>query len=250
LDLPVASYAFHFYERYQEGVLHASQLQAQLAQAELQALKMQLHPHFLFNTLHSISALMHEDVEAADKMVARLGEFLRMTLKNSGAPEITLGEEVKFLECYLDIERLRFEDRLSVEFAIEPTTLSAKVPNLILQPVVENAIRHGIAPLTGPGKLFIRARRLNGNLILEVEDNGPGLVPDAPGQAHSNEGNGLPKNGLKPEKDGGLGLANTRGRLERFYGDAHHMRLQNGRSGGLLVTLQIPLQSSENGDGK
>ena len=104
--------------------MRASQLEVQLAQAELQALKMQLHPHFLFNTLHSISALMHEDVEAADKMVARLGEFLRMTLKNSGTPEITLAEEVKFLECYLEIESLRFEDRLSVEFEIEPAALS------------------------------------------------------------------------------------------------------------------------------
>lgn len=230
----VASYAFHFYERYQEGVLRASQLEAQLAQAELQALKMQLHPHFLFNTLHSISALMHEDVEAADKMVARLGEFLRMTLRNSGASEITLEEEIKFLECYLDIEKIRFEDRLSVHFDIDPSVLTARVPNLITQPIVENAIRHGIAAQTGPAKLAIRAHRRNHTLLLEVEDNGPGLRQTANG---SIEGDG-----------GGLGLRNTRGRLEKFYGGTHRLRLENGHRGGLLVTLQIPLQSDGNGD--
>jgi two-component system, LytTR family, sensor kinase len=229
----VASYAFHFYERFQEGLLRASQLEAQLAQAELQALKMQLHPHFLFNTLHSISALMHEDVEAADKMVARLGEFLRMTLRNSGAFEITLEEEVKFLECYLDIERIRFEERLAVEFDIEPALLDARVPNLILQPIVENAIRHGIAPQTGPGKLAIRAHRRDGSLLLEVEDNGPGMNEAA---------------GSSVDHWGGLGLLNTRGRLERYYGSPDRLRLENGRHGGLRVTLQIPLQYGEKGD--
>ena len=232
----VASYAFHFYERYQEGVLRAAQLEAQLAQAELQALKMQLHPHFLFNTLHSISALMHEDVEAADKMVARLGEFLRMTLRNSGTSEITLEEEVKFLECYLDIERIRFDDRLSVEFQIEPTSLSARVPNLILQPIVENAIRHGISTMTGQGRLAIRARRLNGNLYLEVEDNGPGMTSRANLQSEDSGPSG---------SDGGLGLSNTRGRLTKFYGRPDSLRLRNLDQGGLLVTLEIPFHSAD-----
>jgi sensor histidine kinase YesM len=232
----VASYAFHFYERYQEGVLRASQLEAQLAQAELQALKMQLHPHFLFNTLHSISALMHEDVEAADKMVARLGEFLRMTLRNSGTSEITLEEEVKFLECYLDIERIRFEDRLSVNFEIEPSVLTARVPNLIMQPIVENAIRHGIAPQTGPATLAIRAQRRNDSLILEVEDNGPGLSEAATGS--------------RPQHESGLGLSNTRGRLEKFYGGTQRLRLESIPGGGLRVTLLIPLQSDRNGNNR
>lgn len=230
----LASYAFHFHERYQEGVLRASQLEAQLAQSELQALKMQLHPHFLFNTLHSISALMHENVELADKMVARLGEFLRMTLRNSGASEITLEEEVKFLECYLDIERIRFEDRLTVSFEIEPSVLAVRVPNLIMQPIVENAIRHGIAPRAGPARLAIRARRRSDSLLLEVEDNGPGLS-----EASDRTGN---------EAAGGLGLRNTRGRLERFYGSPERLQLENLPSGGLLVTLRIPLHSIRNGD--
>lgn len=238
----IASYAFHFYERYQEGVLKASQLQAQLAQAELQALKMQLHPHFLFNTLHSISALMHADVEAADKMVVRLGEFLRMTLKNSGTPEITLEEEVKFLECYLEIERLRFEDRLSVRFEIDPEVLGARVPNLILQPLVENAVRHGVAPHTGPGRLSVRGKRLGDRLVLEVEDNGSGLP------ANSKVGDQDQEGAISAERGpGGLGLANTRARLERFYGNRHHFRLENAADGGLLVVLELPLRSSDNG---
>src|SRR4029079_13460186 len=141
----------------------------------LQALKMQLHPHFLFNTLNSISALLDEDVDAADQMLARLGDLLRMTLENSGAQEVTLQEELEFLRCYLEIEQVRFNDRLTVSMHIEPETLDAKVPNLILQPIVENAIKHGIVSRIAPGRIEIIARRSDDALLLQVKDNGPGL---------------------------------------------------------------------------
>ncbi|MGE0130646.1 MAG: sensor histidine kinase [Blastocatellales bacterium] len=220
----LASYAFDYYQRYQEGQLKASQLEAQLAQSQLAALKMQLHPHFLFNTLHSISALMRDDVEAADQMIARLGEFLRMTLRNSGEQETTLEQELKFLECYLDIEKLRFQDRLTAQMEIEPAAMEARVPNLFLQPIVENAIRHGIAQQTAAGVITIRAFSKNGRLQIEVRDNGPGL---------SVNGNG----------SGGVGLANTRSRLRQLYGDEHHFGMMNAAEGGLVVTLEIPFQT-------
>src|SRR5207244_50220 len=157
-----------YYERYQAGELRASQLEAQLAQAQLQALKMQLQPHFLFNTLNSISALQMTDVEAANRMTARLGEFLRFTLDSSGANEIPLRTEVELLQSYLEIERIRFQDRLTVQMEIDPETLDLPVPSLILQPIVENAIRHGIAAQTGPGQIRIQSARNNGTLRLEV----------------------------------------------------------------------------------
>jgi signal transduction histidine kinase len=221
----IAGYAFDYYQRYREGQLKAAQLETQLAQSQLQALKMQLHPHFLFNTLHSVSALMHEDVETADQMIARLGEFLRMTLSNSGEQETTLQEELKFLECYLDIEKARFQDRLATRVEIDPAVTEARVPNLFLQPIVENAIHHGITRQTGTGVIAIKARRDNGRLRIEVSDNGPGL-----------QSNGNGKNGV--------GLTNTRARLQQLYGDEHRFEMINATEGGLVVTLEIPFQKT------
>ena len=148
-------YAIDFYNRYQEGALRASQLQMRLARAQLDALKMQLHPHFLFNTLNSISALVRKDPETADLMIVRLGDFLRMTLRNSGRQEVTVEEEIEFLKCYLEIEKIRFQDRLTVELDIEAAAAAARVPNLFLQPIVENAIRHGISASSDPGIIAI-----------------------------------------------------------------------------------------------
>lgn len=219
------SHAIYYYTRFREGELRASQLQAQLAQAELQALKMQLHPHFLFNTLHSISALQLKDIEAANRMIARLGDFLRLTLDNSGAQEVTLQKELEFLKCYLEIESIRFQDRLSVNMDIEPQTLDARVPNLILQPIVENAIKHGISPRAAPGRISIRVRRANGLLEIEVEDNGRGL-----------QSNGRAGKKIKE----GLGLSNTRARLDQLYGSSYRLDLANVSEGGLRVTLEIP----------
>ena len=193
--------------------------------AQLEALKMQLHPHFLFNTLHSISALVHRDPEAADKMIARLGDFLRLTLENSGAAEVSLQKELEFLTCYLEIERVRFQDRLTTSLEVEPGALDTPVPNLILQPIVENALRHGVAQSKAPGRIEISAKRENGSLRIGVRDNGPGLV------------------GVTASREGfreGVGLSNARARLEQLYGPSHRLELANAPEGGLLVTLVIP----------
>ena len=216
---------FRYYRRFREGELRSSQLETQLTQAQLQALKMQLHPHFLFNTLHSISALIRRDPDAADKMIARLGDFLRLTLENSGAQEVSLQKELEFLKCYLEIERVRFRDRLTTRLDIEPRALDASVPNLILQPIVENAIRHGVAPRSAPGHVEISAKRGERALRIQVRDNGPGLSAIT-----------APDDGFRE----GLGLTNTRARLARLYGAAHRFELEDAPGGGLLVTLEIP----------
>jgi two-component system, LytTR family, sensor kinase len=223
----LVSYAFNYYRRYREGEIKTTRLEAQLAQAELQALKMQLNPHFLFNTLHSVSALVHKDADAADKMIARLGDFLRLTLDSAGAQEVPLQQELEFLKCYLDIERIRFKDRLSVQMNIEPQALNARLPNLILQPIVENAIRHGIAPRTTPGRIEIEARRYNGILHVQVTDNGPGL----------------PSNGNTGSLFKGVGLSNTKARLQQLYGEEHRLDLSNTTRGGLSVILEIPFNT-------
>jgi two-component system, LytTR family, sensor kinase len=216
---------FRYYRRFREGQLRASQLETQLTQAQLQALKMQLHPHFLFNTLHSISALVHRDPDAADRMIARLGDFLRLTLENSGAQEVSLQKELEFLKCYLEIERVRFQDRLTTHLDIEARALDSPVPNLILQPIVENALRYGVAAHNAPGRIEISAKRDNGSLRIQVRDNGPGLATISK------------QNGKLRE---GLGLSNTRARLAQLYGAAHRFELSNAPGGGLVVTLEIP----------
>jgi two-component system, LytTR family, sensor kinase len=225
----LVSYATNYYRRYRTGEIRATRLEAQLAQAQLQALKMQLQPHFLFNTLHSISALVHKDPQAADKMIARLGDFLRLTLDSAGIQEVPLRQELEFLKSYLDIERIRFKDRLSVEMSIESQTLEARLPNLILQPIVENAIRHGIAPHIAAGRIEIAARRFNGSLQVQITDNGPGLV------TNGNNGRILKE---------GVGLANTQARLQQLYGDDSRLDLANTARGGLSVTLEIPFNAS------
>ncbi len=229
LLIALTSYAFSYYRRYRESQLRTFQLEAQLSHAQLQALKMQLHPHFLFNTLHSISALLNKDPESARKMITRLGDFLRLTLENSGSQEVTLEQEISFLRCYLEIERIRFQDRLVTHVNIAEQTLDAQVPNLILQPIVENAIRHGIAPRSAPGLIEIEAERQNSTLRIKVRDNGPGLP------SHRTSENMFKK---------GLGLANTEKRLEQLYGAAHLFDLSDHPDGGLVVTLEIPFHKN------
>ena len=219
----VISHAADYYQRYREGELRASQ-------AQLQALKMQLHPHFLFNALHSISALVHSDPDAADKMIARLGDFLRLTLDSAAAQEVPLRQELEFLNCYLDIERTRFRDRLTTEIHADPQVLDCVVPNLILQPIVENAIRHGVSQRAAHGHVEVRASRAGQSLRLEVRDNGRGL-PEGAEAGRS--------------KQGGVGLANTRARLEQLYGAAYRFELHNRPEGGTLVTLTIPAKAND-----
>ena len=215
-------YAADYYRRYKEGQVHASQLETQLAQAQLQALKMQLHPHFLFNTLNAVSTLVRtRKNKAATDMIAGLSELLRLTLESSGAQEVSLKQELDFLERYLDIEQIRFGDRLRVQMDIEPAVLRARVPNLLLQPLVENAIRHGIAPRAEAGLVEIRAVRENGILRLQVHDDGPGL-PDG------------------DDLHNGVGLTNTMARLQRLYGDAQRVTFAN--ADGALVTLELPFE--------
>jgi two-component system, LytTR family, sensor kinase len=228
----LVSYAIDYYRRYQNEELKISRLKTELAQAQLQvtqaqlqSLKMQLQPHFLFNTLNSISTLLHEDAEAADEMLARLGDFLRLTLDNSGAQEVTLQEELEFLRCYLEIEQIRFQDRLTVQMEIDPETLDALVPNLILQPIVENAIRHGVIACVGKGRIEIHSSRSNGLLRLEVKDNGPGL------RAVSFDQNFTKR---------GRGFSLTRERLERLYATQQRFALEDAAQGGLQVTVEIP----------
>jgi LytS/YehU family sensor histidine kinase len=220
----LSSHTFNYYRSFRRGELNAAQLRTQLAQAQLEALKMQLQPHFLFNTLHSISALLNKDVEGARTMITRLGDFLRLTLENSGAQEVPLQQEIEFLNGYLEIERIRFQDRLTTNVDIDPAVLDVRVPNLILQPIVENAMRHAVATNPKAGRIEIVATARNGMLRIEVRDNGPGL-PLAPATS-----------ALKH----GVGLANTRARLERLYGSNHRFELANRPAGGFIVTLEIP----------
>jgi signal transduction histidine kinase len=227
------SHGIEYYRRYRERERQAAQLETLLAQARLQALKMQLHPHFLFNALNSLADLIDHDPRAAQKMVARLGDFLRLTLHSSTRQQISLAEELEFLGNYLEIERIRFADRLTVRMDIEPETLSARVPNLLLQPLVENAIRHGIAQQETAGWVAIQARHAEGRLHLQVSDNGPGLTDH---NALSN----------------GVGLSNTRVRLQTLYGAAHCFDVADAPAGGVIVTLDIPfttdVESEESSD--
>jgi two-component system, LytTR family, sensor kinase len=217
------THAVNYYQSFRKGELRASRLETQLAQSQLEALKMQLHPHFLFNTLHSISALLNRDTEAARRMITRLGDFLRLTLENAGAQEVTLQEEMEFLSKYLEIERIRFRDRLTTQVDVDPSVLDVRVPNLILQPIVENAMRHAVAS-QHDGRIEISAFPRNGSLRIQVRDNGPGLTDDS----------------FTNQFGKGVGLANTKARLERLYGSEHLLELANGAEGGLVVTLEVP----------
>ena len=220
------SHVIDYYRKYRERELRASQLEARLTQARLDALRMQLHPHFLFNTLNSISVLMSEDVTAARRMLTRLSDLLRASLDSAATHEVSLKEELEFLNNYLQIEQTRFQDRLTVRMNIDPAVLTATVPNLILQPLVENAIRHGIAPRAQPGVIDISAARENGMVRLKVCDNGAGLgTSGSAGVTH------------------GIGLANTQARLDQLYGTNHSFELHNADGGGLEVTILIPFRN-------
>ncbi|MEO1652716.1 MAG: histidine kinase, partial [Bacteroidota bacterium] len=204
--------------------LKAAEMQQKLAQAELLVLKKQLHPHFLFNTLHAISALMHKDIAAADKMIARLSHLLRATLENTGVQEVSLKQEMEILELYLQIEQIRFQDRLEVSIQVDPAIYDKKVPNLILQPIVENAIRYGVAQFSKAGKISVTANQVNGHIELKVSDNGQGM----------------PSTQAADIKEG-IGLSNTRLRLQQLYGEKGQLHLHNiGQNQGLEVKILIP----------
>lgn len=216
-------HAYDLFQRRRRRELNVSRLETRLVQAHLEVLKMQLRPHFLFNTLNAVSALMHRDVDAADRMIALLSDLLRMSLDQDERHQVPLDNELEFLSRYLAIERIRFRDRLEVEIDVAAGCLAAQVPRLILQPLVENSIRHGIAMRSAAGKVAIRARRQGDRLALMVWDDGPGIP----------EGTVLRE---------GVGLTNTRARLEQFYGGDHRFELVNADAGGLEVHLEIPFE--------
>ena len=219
----VAGYSgFTYYLRFKERETHSKQLERQLARAQLDVLKMQLHPHFLFNTLQAVSTLMARDVEAADRIILKLCDLLRMSLIRSARQEVTLREELEFLQGYIDIERIRFGDRLEVREEIAQDTLDAMLPSLVLQPLVENAVNHGISRIAAQGKITLKAVIENSSLIIEVRDNGPGLRSE---------------HAKSPSR---LGLSNTRERIERLYGGRGSIELISPEEGGALVRLKIP----------
>ena len=203
----------------------ATQLERSLAQAQLHNLRLQMQPHFLFNTLNTISSVMYEDVRVADKMIARLSDLLRMSLEQSSAQEVTLEREIEFLRLYVETMKARFEERLNVAIDAADDTHGALVPPLLLQPLVENSIRHG-ADSRSVVDVRVSARRENGTLLLEVRDQGPGL-------------NGNRK---------GVGLTNTAERLERLYGGSDHLDLRN--DGGLVVTVKVPFHVDPDSAGR
>jgi signal transduction histidine kinase len=197
----------------------AESLESQLTEARLEALRMQLNPHFLFNTLHAVSTLVDRDPAGVRRMIARLSELLRHVLDEEAPQEVPLSEELDFLEDYLEIQSIRFQGDLDTRIDVPPDLRDAQVPNLILQPVVENAIKHGASQVRGVGRIDIRGRRNGGRLVLTVEDNGPG-VPAA--------------------QEDGLGLRNVRARLEALYGDEQALRLISMPEEGTRATLELP----------
>jgi signal transduction histidine kinase len=218
--------ASDYYRQFRERQLRTSQLEAQLAQAQLQMLKMQLHPHFLFNTLNGITGLVRDhDNAAAVQMLVGLSDLLRQTLDNAGKQEVRLCEELEWLELYLKLQQIRFSDRLQVSVDAAPETLEALAPNLITQPLVENAIRHGLAPRAAPGSVSLSARRVNGRLELRVCDDGVGL-PE----------------GWRMASGKGVGLLNTEARLRQLYGADFTLEARNREQGGVEVLLDIPFR--------
>jgi sensor histidine kinase YesM len=227
MDFVIAIGAFtavDMYRRFKARELQASQLEARLAQAQNETLRMQLQPHFLFNALHSVSALIERDPAAADRMLSRIGDLLRQTLDLSGKQEVTLRQELAILHSYLEIQRIRFLDRLRVRMECPEALMEALVPCFVLQPQVENALKHGLA-LSGGGLVTIRAREEGGQLVLEVEDDGRGLED---GPSHRQR----------------VGTANTRARLELLYGADQSFELLPVPAGGALARIRLPLHDT------
>lgn len=219
-------YAVDYYRKFKDREVRASQLETQLAQAQLQALKAQLQPHFLFNTLNALSTLVRKnDNASAVRMIAGLSDMLRLALDTVGAQEVTLREEMEFVDRYLAIEKLRFQDRLRVTIETPAATLDAMVPNLVLQPIVENAVRHGIARDPHAGLLEVRAEATDGTLRVRVRDDGPGPPEE-----------GTPATGR------GLGLSTARERMRQLYGSRFRLELLPAEGGGAETVLEMPLR--------
>ena len=224
----LAWYAGTYYREARDRQVQSLELESLLHQARLEALRSQLHPHFLFNTLHSIAEFIHEDPKLAEQLILRLGGLLRTVLSSAAQQEVPLGEEIEFVKAYLEIEQMRLGDRLQVQWQVAPNAPAALVPSMILQPLVENAIQHGIVPLEGAGKLWISAICDDGFLSLQVRDNGPGLKETSKAQGK------------------GLGLSNTEARLRRLYGEQQRFELRNNN--GLEVNVRLPFHAKPTGN--
>ena len=222
------AHAFVYFRRAQQRDRRALELEAHLAQARLQALRTQLHPHFLFNTLNAISTLVHTAPNRADDMIGNLSALLRLSLDSATEQEVALGRELDFLDRYLDIEQIRFGPRLRVEKNIAAESRLALVPTFILQPLVENAIRHGIEPQVTPGVIKIETRREGESLRVTISDTGVGLPELADPAARPAEG---------------IGLSNTRARLQSLYPDRHQFRLYNADGGGCVAEIKLPFHT-------
>ena len=221
----IIGYARDYYRKFRDREVRAAHLQGQLTEAQLQTLKMQLQPHFLFNALNTVSSLMHRNVEDADRVLTRLGDLLRYSLHNVGIQEVTLREEIDFLEQYLEIEKARFGNRLRIKLTIDPNVLDYKVPNLLLQPLVENAVHYAVATRASGGCVEISAREVLGSLRIAVADDGPGMVLEDDQPTHR-----------------GVGLGNTRARLEDLYRDQQRFILKNRSPHGLEVVMVLPIR--------
>jgi signal transduction histidine kinase len=219
LQITGVIYGVRYYNKFRAGELRSSQLEARLAQTRLKVLQMQLHPHFLFNTHNAIAELIHKDPATAEKMVENLSDLLRMSLNKLKVEEVSLQQELEFLNKYLEIEQIRFNDRLKIKKDIAPDTLDAAVPNMILQPLIENAVKHGIAPLIEGGTIEIKTHRKNGSLHLQISDDGVGI---------------------KEKIIEGIGISNTRARLKHLYDDAHKISIEPNKEKGMSVDLFIP----------
>jgi signal transduction histidine kinase len=217
-------YGIRYYNKFREGELRASKLEARLAQTRLKVLQMQLHPHFLFNTHNAIAELIHKDPSAAEKMVENLSDLLRMSLNKLNVEEVSFQQELEFLNKYLEIEQTRFQDRLRIKKDIAPDTLDATVPNMILQPLIENAVKHGIAPLIEGGTIEIRSIKENGNLRVQICDDGIGV---------------------SREIIEGIGISNTRARLKQLYDNAHEFLIESNKEKGMSVNLVVPFKRYE-----
>lgn len=217
----IAAIAVNHQKAKQKEELRVLEAESLLTNAQLEALKMQIHPHFLFNSLNSLMELIHQNPRQASELLERLEYFLRITLTAQDAQDVSLKQELDFVQCYLDMQKVRFPKRLSVQYELDERSLSQRIPVLLLQPIVENAVRHGIANAASPGQISIESKTSNGVLSLKIRDTGPGMHQDF---------------------REGIGINNTKRRLEHIYGNDYRFEMKNEPSGGLTVCIEIPAQ--------
>jgi two-component system, LytTR family, sensor kinase len=223
----IVSYFFDYYKKYYEHQIKTSQLEAELAISNLNALENQIHPHFLFNTLNAITSLISADQTKAVKMINRLSDLLRLTMKNSNCQEITVKTEFEYLNQYIEIMKIRFEDRLNFSISVEEITQDALIPNFLLQPLVENSIKHGINPRIDGGRVIITLNKIENFLVILIDDNGIGFKEDE--DTLFNKGNGL---------------SNLKERLDLLYGVNYIFKINNKPEGGVSINLHIPFHTT------